>query len=224
MTDNTEKTGSPVQNVPKGSPRAEVAKMEALKKLTTTEDTEKIVTSAVEHFLKTLDFQVAINDLKVEGINKSTMCALLLTKTLDKSEDERTHISNLLGKLVQANVATSSHLREAFTDVMGSVADYVAVVPQAKVYLAGFMARTVNMGLLKLADILSTFDQGEHHPMALVTLQALNALLGSSVLQQQFQESGVKVSSLLPASLRSHASFIELLDAKCIVSSEENSI
>ena len=86
----------------------------------------------MEHFLKTLDFQVAINDLKVEGINKSTMCALLLTKTLDKSgeslevpyrvllmavlhsEDERTHISNLLGKLVQANVATSSHLREVW--------------------------------------------------------------------------------------------------------------
>ena len=89
-------------------------------------------TSTVECFLKTLDFQAAINDLKVEGINKSTMCALLLTKTLDKSgeslevpyrvllmavlhsEDERTHISKLLGKLVQANVATSSHLREVW--------------------------------------------------------------------------------------------------------------
>ena len=47
MTDNTEKTGSPVQNVPKGSPKAEVAKMEALKKLTTTEDTEKIVVGIV---------------------------------------------------------------------------------------------------------------------------------------------------------------------------------
>ena len=48
--------------------------------------------SCLERFLKTVDFQAAINSLKVEGINKSTMCTLLITKTLEKSGEH--HMTN----------------------------------------------------------------------------------------------------------------------------------
>ena len=86
-------------------------------------------------------------------------------------------------------------------------------------------------GVVSLKDVAGTIDLCTYHPMALVTLQALMALIGEVIFLfffadcpsmppkqketgRMFQSSGVKLASLFPPSLSSHSAIISLIDAR----------
>lgn len=184
----------------------------ANRKTTAQDEKEKRMELVLEQFLQSLDVESAARTIeRLEGIKKEAICSLLLTKTLEKSEDDRTHVTDLLHELYSRGFITGTHFLQAFNSIMASISDYESDLPQCKTYIAGFVARAIAKNMVTLAEVAPTFSQGAYHPTVLVLLQALSAIVGEDTTFQKFQESGVKLSSLLPVS---HDAISELMESK----------
>lgn len=176
-------------------------------------ETEKVVDPIIRTYLKSRDFESTRDDVEtaLNSVSKEAFCSLLVTKTLNKSEDERTHISKLLQDLVSEEILTSAQIVQTFTTALNSSQHKGT---QSKTYLAGFIARALAQDVLTFKMVAPLFDQGAHHPTVLVVLQALTSLLGETEVQKRFLENGVKLSSLLPVEDRSHSALSQLMESK----------
>jgi translation initiation factor 4G len=179
------------------------------------DENEKAVESIINKYLRSHNVETAINAVQsLQTISIITVCILLMSKTLEKSEDDRTRMSDLLSELHSQNIISSSDFTKAFDTVMTSSTNREADVPQCKTYMAGYAARAIAKGVVTLREVATMFDQGAHHPTMLVILQALLALIGEEKLYNMFTESKLTVTSILPVELQSHESITEITEAK----------
>ncbi|XP_064400666.1 eukaryotic translation initiation factor 4 gamma 2-like isoform X1 [Halichondria panicea] len=178
-------------------------------------ENEKAVELLIGQLLKSRDLEGSVAAVKLTSVPRDALTTLLITKTLGKSEDDRTRISDLIKQLHSEELVTAQHFLQAVGKVLSSAGDYETSLPQYKTYLAGFMARAIAHDVVEFGAIATTFEHGAHHPTLLVVLQALTTLVGEDTVSRRVR--GLKLSSLLPVEYRSHEAITELLEAKKLI-------
>ena len=158
------------------------------------------------------DAMTAFKELKIpERFLRHAVCTIY-TNTLERGDGEREMASKLVADLRKENVITAQQLSDGWKELVGSIADKDSTVPCIASHVASLTAKAIVNNLMQLQDLAAITENGQHHPLFLLTLQQLHKSQGKARLTQIFNESKVNLMSQLPEAEKTKERLGEILE------------
>jgi len=187
------------------------------KKIPTKEELQKMTDSMLKQYLTDNNMSDAINTVRAMKAPKkfmSTVLCQLLTESVDKSEEEREHVSTLIENMNSQGVITEEHFLTGFSDVLSKLSDLESTVPLVKSYIATFAARAVISEVVSLIDLADPMKNGSCYPLFLLILQRIHKLKDKEWLVNVFNNSKIDMQSMLPEIDQNKERMMEILEDK----------
>ncbi|KAF0298618.1 Eukaryotic translation initiation factor 4 gamma 2 [Amphibalanus amphitrite] len=135
----------------------------------------------------------------------------LLSRGLQRSEEERLQLVELLAELRRADTLTAAAATEPFRHLVDSLDDQLEALERA----AGCLAAAVRAGLLPLAELAAACEGGTHFPLFFIVLQRLSEQTESQQeLIDQLASTKASLLTQLPAAERTKERLGEVLDER----------
>ncbi|XP_004537439.3 eukaryotic translation initiation factor 4 gamma 2, partial [Ceratitis capitata] len=153
-------------------------------------------------------------DLKVPEKCMKDVCINIIMDVLEKAEDRYLDriVTFLQAVRKQCNIKPNIIL-EVFKQVINKMNEREALNPRIATHVAGLLSRAVSDGsLLKLSDIASYTDNGQHYPLFLLVLQQLHKSIGKEALAEKFRAGKIDLMNSLPEVDRNKTRLAEILD------------
>ncbi|XP_015588285.1 eukaryotic translation initiation factor 4 gamma 2 isoform X2 [Cephus cinctus] len=161
---------------------------------------------------KVEDAVTAFKDLKMPERFVRHAVFTLYSNTLDRTDTEREFAAKLVAELRKEALITSQQTLEGWKELVSSMAEKESTVPCVASLVAFLTARAIVDNLMQLSDLASVTENGQHHPLFLLTLQQLHRSQGKERLTQIFNESKVNLMSQLPEAEKTKERLGEILE------------
>lgn len=181
----------------------------------TREEVLKKVNALMDDFVSHSNVEDAITafkDLKIPERFLRHAVYTIYTNTLDRGDGERELASNFVMDLKKENVITGQQLTEGWKELVASIADKDSTVPCIASHVASITAKAIVNNLVQLQDLAAITENGQHHPLFLLTLQQLHKSQGKARLTQIFNESKINLMSQLPEPEKTKERLGEILE------------
>ncbi|KAM9860544.1 eukaryotic translation initiation factor 4 gamma 2a [Aulostomus maculatus] len=156
----------------------------------------------------------AVRDMRAPKHFLSEMLNKIVIYSLDRSDEDKEHVSTLIHELFAQSLVTSDNLLQAFLGVLDQCPKIEEEVPLVKSYLAQFVARAVVADLVSIADLAHQLENGTHFPLFLLCLQQMVKLKDRDWLADLFQQSKVNMQKMLPEIDQNKDRMLEILEGK----------
>uniref|UniRef100_A0A7N6C357 Eukaryotic translation initiation factor 4 gamma 2 n=1 Tax=Anabas testudineus TaxID=64144 RepID=A0A7N6C357_ANATE len=183
----------------------------------TKEELQKMTETLVADYLNNKNINDAVNTVREMKAPKhflSEMLNKIVVYSLDHSDEDKEHASNLIHGLCTEGLVTSENLMQAFLSVLDQCPKIEEEVPLVKSYLAQFAARAIITDLISIADLAHQLENGAHFPLFLLCLQQLVRLKDREWLTDLFQQSKVNMQKMLPEIDQNKDRMLEILEGK----------
>ncbi|XP_074660578.1 eukaryotic translation initiation factor 4 gamma 2-like [Tubulanus polymorphus] len=158
------------------------------------------------------DACVTMRNMKAPKKFYPDMVALLMIKSVDKTEENRSAVSKLITGMKTDNVITCEHFMEAFSSLMDQMSDLEIDVPLVRSFVAKFAALAVTDDIVQLADLAEPMSNGAYYPLFMLCLQQIHKLKDKDWLYNVFIESKINLQSMLPEVDRNNERMMEILE------------
>lgn len=197
--------------IDKGKPKKEkTTKEEALKKSTTI--AEDILSGG------SLDEAVkSFSQLKVSDRLMPECLYSIISKSYEKTDNDRETVMSLLTAMKKEGVVNSNHFHETFRNMLKSLPDLESTVPNILSYFASFAKTAITEDLLTIAQLGELTEDGAHFPLLLLTLEQLSKEMEKQKLTDLFNESKVSLMNSLKESDRTKEKLTSVLEERGLV-------
>ncbi|XP_034948638.1 eukaryotic translation initiation factor 4 gamma 2 isoform X2 [Chelonus insularis] len=158
------------------------------------------------------DAVTTFKDLKVPERFLRHAIYTIYSNTLERGDSEREFAVKFVAELKKDNVINSQQMNEGWKELVASIPDKESTVPCVASHVASITAKAIVNNLMQLQDLASVTENGQHHPLFLLTLQQLHKSQGKAVLTQIFNESKVNLMSQLPEAEKTKERLGEILE------------
>ncbi|KAL1122516.1 hypothetical protein AAG570_002847, partial [Ranatra chinensis] len=189
-------------------------------KATTKEETMKKIGSISEDVLNGGNISEAVTNfsqLKIPDKLLPECLSLLFSKTFDNADRARENIMAFVAELKKQELIAAAQFSDAFRNLIKTMPDLEANVPNICSYIAEFAANSVTNGLLTIAQIGEVTEDGANFPLLLNTLQELHKVKDKQELSDIFKESKVSLMNSLPEGDRTKERLCEVLEKRGLV-------
>lgn len=195
----------------KGKPKKEkTTKEEALKKsLSIAEDI--FSGGSIEEAVK------SFSQLKVSDRLMPECLHTIISKSHDKTDNDRETVMSFLTALKKDGVINANHFHEAFRNLVKTLPDLESTVPNIITYAAGFAKMAILNELLSIAQLGELTEDGAHFPLLLLSLEYLSKEIEKQRLIDLFNESKVNLMNSLKENERSKERLTAVLEERGLV-------
>ncbi|KAI4500440.1 hypothetical protein M0802_004402 [Mischocyttarus mexicanus] len=157
------------------------------------------------------DAITAFKDLKIpERFLRHAICTIY-SNTLDRGDSERDLAAKLVFELKKETIINAQQLHEGWKELVASIPEKESV-PCVTSHVALLTAKAIVDNLILLTDLTSVTENGQYHPLFLLTLQQLHRTQGKAKLLQIFNSSKVNLISQLPEADKTKERLGEILE------------
>lgn len=157
------------------------------------------------------DAITAFKDLKIpERFLRHAICTIY-SNTLDRGDSERDLAAKLVSELKKETIINAQQLHEGWKELVASIPEKESV-PCVTSHVAFLTAKAIVDNLILLTDLTSVTENGQYHPLFLLTLQQLHRTQGKAKLLQIFNSSKVNLISQLPEADKTKERLGEILE------------
>ncbi|XP_063980145.1 eukaryotic translation initiation factor 4 gamma 2 isoform X1 [Diachasmimorpha longicaudata] len=136
----------------------------------------------------------------------------IYSNTLERGDSEREFAVKFVAEMRKESLVTVQQMSEGWKELIASIADKESTVPCVASHVASITAKAIVNSLMHLQDLASVTENGQHHPLFLLTLQQLHKSQGKAVLTQIFNDSKVNLMSQLPEAEKTKERLGEILE------------
>ncbi|XP_068986491.1 eukaryotic translation initiation factor 4 gamma 2 isoform X1 [Bombus flavifrons] len=182
---------------------------------TSREEILKKVNSLMDDLASHTNIQDAITafqDLKIPERFLRHAVYTLYSNTLDRGDSERELAAKLVVELEKADMITVQQIHEGWKELVSNIPEKESTVPCVASHVAFLTAKAIVDNLIQLTDLVAVTENGQHHPLFLLTLQQLHKSQGKARLTQIFNESKVNLISQLPEADKTKERLAEILE------------
>ncbi|XP_048511853.1 eukaryotic translation initiation factor 4 gamma 2 isoform X1 [Athalia rosae] len=144
------------------------------------------------------DAITAFKDLKIPERFLRHVIFTFYSNTLDRGDSERELAGKLVSDLKKEGLITGQQFLEGWKELVASMDERESTVACVASHVASITAKAIVDNLMQLVDLASVTENGQHHPLFLLTLQQLHKTQGKERLMQIFNESKVNLMIQLP--------------------------
>lgn len=144
------------------------------------------------------DAITAIKDLKTPERFLRHVVYTFYSNTLDRGDAERELACKLVFELKKESLINGQQIIEGWKELVASMDERESTIACVASHVAFLTAKSIVDNLMQLTDLASVTENGQHHPLFLLTLQQLHKTQGKARLMQIFNESKVNLMSQLP--------------------------
>ncbi|XP_037090642.1 eukaryotic translation initiation factor 4 gamma 2-like [Pollicipes pollicipes] len=152
----------------------------------------------------------AWRDCKVPDSLTSHVVQQMLARGMQRSEEERVQLVELLTAVHKADTLPPHHSADAFHQFIDGLEDDLDVKEQA----AGGLAAAVRADLLELGDVAAQCEGGAHFPLFFIVLQRLSEQMDNQQLMALCTKTKTSLLTQLPAAERTKERLAEVLDER----------
>ena len=152
----------------------------------------------------------AWRDTKVSDGIAQHVVVQMVRRGLQRSEEERLQLVELLAALHKADVLALQPAAEALRQTVDALDDSLEALEQA----AGCLAAAVRAGLLQLTDVAAECEGGAHFPLFFIILQRLSEQTDNQQLSDDLAKTKASLLTQLPAAERTKERLGEVLDER----------
>jgi len=152
----------------------------------------------------------AWRDTKVPDGMVQHVVAQMISRGLQRSEEERLQLVELLSALQKADTLAGPPTSEALRQTVDALDDSLESLERA----AGCVAASVGAGLLQLADVSAECEGGAHFPLFFIVLQRLSEQMESQQLADDLASTKASLLTQLPAAERTKERLSAVLDER----------
>ncbi|KAK6317886.1 hypothetical protein J4Q44_G00111770 [Coregonus suidteri] len=181
------------------------------------EELLKMTETVVTEYLNSKNIDEAVNGIREMKAPKHFLPEMLgkvIVVSLDRSDDDKEHVSTLIHTLRTEGLITGENFMQAFLNVLDQCPKIEVDVPLVKSYLAQFAARAVISELVSVAELAQPLENGTHFPLFLLCLQQTARLKDKEWLTDLFQQSKVNMQKMLPEIDQNKDRMLEILEGK----------
>ncbi|XP_076300764.1 N-acetyltransferase 1 isoform X2 [Lasioglossum baleicum] len=154
----------------------------------------------------------AFQDLKIPERLLRHAVYTLYSNTLDRGDTERELAAKFVVELEKAEAVTSQQIHEGWKELVSNIPEKESTVPCVASHVAYLTAKAIVDNLIQLTDLVAVTENGQHHPLFLLTLQQLHKSQGKVRLTEIFNESKVNLISQLPEADKTKERLAEILE------------
>ncbi|KAM4593195.1 eukaryotic translation initiation factor 4 gamma 2a [Odontesthes bonariensis] len=183
----------------------------------TKEELRKMTETLVADYLNSGNIDEAVNavrEMKPPKHFLSEMLNKIIVYSLDRSDEDKEHASNLFHALYAEGIITGENLMQAVLGVLDQCPKIEEEIPLVKSYLAQFAARAIVADLVSIGDLAHQLEDGAHFPLFLLCLQQMVKLKDREWLSDLFQQSKVNMQKMLPEIDQNKDRMLEILEGK----------
>ncbi|KAM9764626.1 eukaryotic translation initiation factor 4 gamma 2a [Menidia menidia] len=183
----------------------------------TKEELHKMTETLVADYLSSKNLEEAVNEVREMKPPKhflSEMLNKIIVYSLDRSDEDKEHASNLMHGFCTEGVVTGENLLQALLSVLNQGPNIEEEIPLVKSYLAQFAARAIIADLVSIGDLAHHLENGAHFPLFLLCLQQMVKLKDREWLGDLFQQSKVNMQKMLPEIDQNKDRMLEILEGK----------
>lgn len=165
------------------------------------EEVLKKVNALMDDYVKHGNVQDAITAFKDHKIPDRFLRHVVYTiysNTLDRGDSERELAGKLVFDLKKESLITGQQIIEGWKELVASMDERESTIACVTSHVASITAKAIVDNLMQLVDLASVTENGQHHPLFLLTLQQLHKTQGKARLMQIFNDSKVNLMSQLP--------------------------
>ena len=155
-------------------------------------------------YIEVKDEKEAIEDMKELQLDNARIVKVFnawITDVLEKKDEHRALLGDLLVVLSKAGLAPSEQLGQAFTPHLEFLADSKVDVPKIDIWLAKILSHLVDAGAMALEYLQNVPEQMIEDScaarFAVTVLEQLNERAGAAKTKELFTASGLDVRSLV---------------------------
>ncbi|KAK0088425.1 hypothetical protein PV325_012089 [Microctonus aethiopoides] len=181
----------------------------------TREEIVKKVNAMMDDITSEINIQDAVmnfKDLKIPERFLRHAIYTIYSNTLERGDTEREFAIKLVAELRKDSVITQQQMNEGWKELVSSIADKESTVQCVASHVASITAKAIVNNLMQLTDLASVTENGQHHPLFLLTLQQLHKSQGKATLTQIFNDSKVNLMSQLPEAEKTKERLGEILE------------
>ncbi|XP_041844545.1 eukaryotic translation initiation factor 4 gamma 2a [Melanotaenia boesemani] len=183
----------------------------------TKEELCKLTETLMADYLNSKNINEAVNAVREMKPPKhffSEMLTKIMIYTLERSDEDKEHASNLIHDFCTEGIVTSENLMQALLGVLDLCPKIEEEIPLVKSYLAQFAARAIIAELVSIDDLAHHLENGAHFPLFLLCLQQMVKLKGREWLSDLFQQSKINMQKMLPEIDQNKDRMLEILEGK----------
>ncbi|XP_033339349.2 N-acetyltransferase 1 isoform X2 [Megalopta genalis] len=158
------------------------------------------------------DVVTTFQDLKIPERLLRHAVYTLHSNTLDRGDTERELAAKFVVELEKAEAVTAQQIHEGWKELVSNIPEKESTVPCVASHVAYLTAKAIVDNLIQLSDLVAVTENGQHHPLFLLTLQQLHKSQGKARLTQIFNESKVNLISQLPEADKTKERLAEILE------------
>lgn len=158
------------------------------------------------------DAITAFQDLKIPERFLRHAIYTIYSNTLERGDSDRDLAAKLIAELKKEDLINTQQLHEGWKELVSSIPEKESTVPCVASHIAFLTARAIVDNLIQLTDLVAVTENGQHHPLFLLTLQQLHKTQGKARLTQIFNESKVNLISQLPEADKTKERLGEILE------------
>ncbi|XP_012279847.1 eukaryotic translation initiation factor 4 gamma 2 isoform X2 [Orussus abietinus] len=158
------------------------------------------------------DAATAFKELKIPERFLRHALFTVYSHTLDLGDPERELAAKLVAELKKQSTVTGQQFSEGWKELLESMSEKESAVPCIASHVAFLTARAIVDNLMQLTDLAAVTENGQHHPLFLLTLQQLHKNQGKARVTQIFNESKVNLMSQLPEAEKTKERLGEILE------------
>lgn len=146
------------------------------------EEVLKKVSALMDEFATHSNIEEAVNafkELKTPERFLRHAVYTIYSATLDSSETDRENAAKLVLELKKESAVTGPQIHEGWKELVSSMNEKETTVPRVASYIALLTAMAIVDGLIQLSDVASVTENGQNHPLFLLTLQQLHKTQGN---------------------------------------------
>lgn len=156
-------------------------------------------------------------EIKVPEKHMKDVTIAILNDHLDDPQEQACdRLIELLKKLRLSKKLAENALIEAFRQIINKISEREAAIPKIKTHIAALQSKAVQSGLTKLSDVANFAENGQNHPLMLLTLQQLHKSMGQDELEAAFKVSRIDIMKCLPECDRNKDRLAEILEDRCL--------
>lgn len=158
------------------------------------------------------DAKTAFQELKIpDRFLRHAVCALY-ANTLERGDSERDLAAKLVAELKKDDILTAQHIHAGWKELVTNIPEKESTVPCVASHVAFLTAKAIVDNLIQLTDLAAMTENGQHHPLFLLTLQQLHKSQGKARLTQIFNDSKINLISQLPEADKTKERLGEILE------------
>lgn len=189
-------------------------------KATSKEETFKKVGSLAEELVNGHNTEEIIKNftqLKVSDRLMPECLHMIIRKSYDKTDAERSTVVTFLTTLKKDGVINSSHFHETFRNLVKMISDQESTVPNLYAYIAEIAQSAIMNDMLTIALLGELTEDGAFFPLLLLTLERLSKVMEKQELIELFNESKVSLLNSLRENERTKERLTHVLEERGLV-------